>query len=396
MSFINDLENELREIAYTKNGALSNSTTNSPVLDFFSKCGALRDKKEESIHYFEESFKADETLSLRALFYMRDIRGGQGERENFKAIIQWLAKNHKESILRNLIHIPVFGRYDDYYALVDIPEVSNEVLTIMKEQFEADLNSCKEDKQVSLLGKWLKSENTSSKESQRLGKITREFFGLNSEEYRKSLVLLRDKIGIIETLMTQNNWTEIPYEHVPSRAMKLYTKAFNKRDAERFKEYLAAVKKGEKKINSSTLYPYDIVHSLLHQNVEGTELESLQAQWTAFPDYLEGSEEKNCIVVADVSGSMSGRPMEVAISLALYFAERNTGTFKDSFLTFSDHPELVKVHGNNLKEKIDNISRANWGGSTIIQAIFDLILSTAVMNNTNEADIQRQDKFRSH
>ena len=91
------------------------------------------------VHFFSEN----ETLSLRALFYMRDIRGGQGERENFRVIIQWLAKNHKEAILRNLIHIPVFGRYDDFYSLVRIPEVSNDVLTIMKEQFEADIAAAK-------------------------------------------------------------------------------------------------------------------------------------------------------------------------------------------------------------------------------------------------------------
>jgi len=129
------------------------------------------------------------------------------------------------------------------------------------------------------------------------------------------------------------------------------------------------------------LYPYDIVHELLGQTVEKTQLETLQEQWKALPDYLEGSEEKNGIVVADVSGSMSGRPMEVAISLALYFAERNTGTFKDYFMTFSTTPELVKIHGNDLQEKINNISQARWGGSTNIQAIFDLILQTAVKNN---------------
>ena len=387
MSFTNALESELNETAYTENGALSKATTKDSVLDFFSKCGALRKNGEEALRYFKEAFKADETLSLRALFYMRDVRGGQGERENFRIIIQWLAKNHKESLLRNMIHIPVFGRYDDFYSLVDIPEVSNDVLTIMKEQFETDISLCKEDKSVSLLGKWLKSENTSSKESCRLGKITRKFFGLSSSEYRKSLVLLRNKINIIETLMTQKKWDEIQYEHVPSHAMKLYTKAFSKRDQERFKEYLEAVKKGEKKINSSTLYPYDIVHSLLNKSVGREELESLQAQWSSLPDYLEGSEEKNGIVVADVSGSMYGTPIEVAISLALYFSERNTGVFKDYFMTFSDNPELVKVQGNNLKEKIENISRASWGFSTNIQSVFDLILRTSVKNKIPEEEM---------
>ena len=381
------MEREIEEMEYTANGALSNKSTKSAVLDFFSKCGALRGKTEEAVRYFEAAFSEDETLSLRALFYMRDVRGGQGERGNFRAIIQWLAKNHKEAMLRNMIHIPVFGRYDDYYAFADIPEVNKEAMAIMKEQFEADVASAKEDKSVSLLGKWLKSENTSSPESRKLGKMTRISFGLRSSEYRKALTLLRAKINIIEALMSENKWSEIAYEHVPSRAMKLYMKAFSKKDQERFQQYLDSVKRGEKKINSSTLYPYDIVHALFHQNVEGSELETLQAQWSALPDYLEGSQAKNGIVIADVSGSMYGRPIEVAISLALYFAERNTGTFKDYFMTFSDTPELVKVHGSNLQEKINNISRANVGCSTNVQAAFDLILRTAVKNNTSESEM---------
>ena len=386
MSSTSAMENEAH-IAQTENGAISNPTTYDAVLDFFSKCGALRNQQEESLRYFEKAFSENETLAMRALFYMRDIRGGQGERENFKVIIQWIAKNHKEAILRNLIHIPVFGRYDDFYALVKIPEVSNEVLTIMKEQFEADIAAAKEDKNVSLLGKWLKTENTSSKETKELGKLTRKFFGLKSVDYRKSLTLLRNKINIIETLMTQKKWEEIPYEHVPSRAMKLYTKAFAKNDKERFVKYLEEVKAGTKEIKADTLYPYDIIHTIFDHGVEGTELESLQAQWNALPDYLKDSTEKNGIVVADVSGSMSGRPIEVAISLALYFAERNTGTFKDHFITFSNNPELVKVQGNNLKEKVINISNANWNMSTNLQLVFDLILKVAVDNNTKEEEM---------
>ena len=380
-------DEETQKVAHTVSGAISNVSTDDPVLDFFSKSGALRGKQKILLNYFKKAFAKDETLSLRALFYMRDIRGGQGERENFKFIIQWLAKSNKEAILRNLIHIPVFGRYDDFYALVKIPKVSNEVLTIMKEQFEADMSAAKEDKSVSLLGKWLKSENTSCKKSCELGKLTRKFFGLESVDYRKSLTLLRNKISIIETLMTQKKWEEIPYEHVPSRAMKLYTKAFTKNDKDRFVKYLEDVKAGKKTIKAETLYPYDIVHEIFNKDVKKTQLESLQAQWNALPDYLKDSTEKNSIVVCDVSRSMYGRPIEVAISLALYFSERNTGTFKDYFLTFSNEPELVKVEGSNIKEKIDNVSRASVGSSTNLQAVFDLILKAAVENKTKEEDM---------
>ena len=386
MSIISAIEKEAHD-ATTANGALSNSTTCNAVLDFFSKCGALRGQETNALIYFKKAFGENETLALRALFYMRDIRGGQGERDNFRFIIQWIATNHKEAIIRNLIHIPVFGRYDDFYSLVKIPEVSNEVLTLMKKQFEEDIAAAKEGKSVSLLGKWLKSENTSSKESRELGKITRKFFGLKRDTYRKSLTLLREKIDITETLMSQQKWDLIEYESVPSCAMKLYTKAFAKNDKSRFVDYLNDVKSGKKTIKASTLYPYDIVHALFNTQVSRTELDSLQSQWNALPDYLKNSTEKNGIVVCDVSGSMYGRPIEVAISLALYFSERNTGTFKDSFITFSVKPELVKVVGSNLREKINNIARAKWYYTTDLQSVFDLVLKVAVDNNTKEEDM---------
>lgn len=383
--FITAVKKEMNKGTTTENGALSNNSSLDAVLDFFSKSGSLRGKNEEIIKYFEKAFEENEELSLRALFYMRDIKGGQGERNNFRIICQWLSTHSPESIIRNMIHIPIFGRWDDFYAFVTIDQTKEIALNIMKEQFDKDLQLASEGKNVSLLGKWLKSENASSKETKKLAIITREFFGLTSEKYRKSLSIIRKQINIVESYMSQKLWDQIEYSHVPSYAMKVYRKAFGKHDSDRFQQYLSDVENGKKKINASTLYPYDIVRDVLSNcSNDSDDSKSLDLQWNNLPNYMDDCNDTQCMVLADVSGSMtcgSGvKPIYVAVSLAIYFAERMKGSFNGYFMTFTDKPDLVKVEGKNISEKVRSVMNADWGYNTNLIAAFKKILSAAVNN----------------
>lgn len=390
--FIGAVAKELNKNTVTKNGALSNNSSLNPVLDFFSKSGALRGQDEEVIKYFEKAFQSNEELSLRALFYMRDIKGGQGERKNFRLICQWLSVHSPESIIRNMIHIPIFGRWDDFYAFVENEQTKEVALNIMKEQFDKDLELASNGKNVSLLGKWLKSENSSSKETKKLGTITREFFGISSAEYRKSLSRLRKQIQIVETYMSQKQWTSIEYSHVPSYAMKIYRKSFGKHDLDRFQQYLSDVSKGQKKINASTLYPYDIVRELMSSCTSSSEdFKTLELQWENLPNYMNDANDTQCIVLADVSGSMYGgssvAPIYVSISLAIYFAERMKGAFNGYFMTFTDKPSLVKLEGGNITEKVNKVKQADWGFNTDLIAAFKAILYASVNNHIPQTEM---------
>lgn len=231
---------------------------------------------------------------------------------------------------------------------------------------------------ISLLGKWLKGINTSSAESRDLGRLTAKHFGLSNQQYRKLLSFIRNKIDIVERKMTAKNWSEIFYQKVPSRASMIYRKAFYKHDEIRYSDFISKVEKGEVAIKAATLYPYDLVDKYINKGLPNDR--TLNVQWEALPDYVEG-ENVNALVVADVSGSMSGLPMAVSISLAIYFAERNNGPFKNYFMCFSNKSELQKVVGSNLYEKVANLSRAHWQQNTNIQAIFDNLLKHAVDNN---------------
>lgn len=370
MSYLEKLQNE-SNFTFTENGALTNQSTKNALLDFFSMGGALRTRSEEEIiNLFRRAFIEDKLLALKALFYFRDARGGQGERRTFRIIINWLDKNYNEIIEKNKQHIPFYGRWDDMYS------ISNP-WDIIKDQLNKDGVS----EYPSLLAKWLKSENATSKESKRLGRQTRRILEISSRQYRKMLSELRKKIDIVEKRMSENQWSTIQYEKVPSRASMIYAKAFKKHDETRYNEYIEQVKSGEKKINASVLYPYDIANKILN----GERNDTLDVLWENLPNYIEG--EENSIVVADVSGSMSGLPMAVSISLAIYFAEKIKGPFANHFITFSSRPTIQQIKGDTISDKVHYLRQAEWHSNTDLQAVFDLLLMTAVKNNIKQNEM---------
>ena len=195
---------------------------------------------------------------------------------------------------------------------------------------------------------------------------------------------MRKQIGVVESLMSAGKWNEIKYPEVPSRAMMIYRRAFAKHDPDGFSEYINKADKGEVKINASTLYPYDIVEKILYGRENNKVLE---AQWKALPDYVE--QGTNALIMADVSGSMYGRPMATSIGLAIYFAERNTGAYHNLFMTFSANPQIVSLKGETLFQKINNAGRAGWGMNTDLKAAFKKVLDIAEKNNVSQEEMPK-------
>jgi hypothetical protein len=368
----------------TANGAITPVTTASAVLDFFSQAGAFRGKDEATIlSVFNQAFSENPLLALRALFYFRDVRGGQGERRLFRVIIKSLAANHKAALGRNLSLVPVFGRWDDLFELFDT-QLERDMMILVNNQLAADLDAEK----PSLLAKWLPSENASSSVGRIQARSLSKFFGISPREYRKALSLLRAKIKIVETSLCKKEYGNIEYDKIPSRAGMVYRKAFSRNDKERYAVFLGAVEKGEKTINAGALFPYDICHKVLG----GESNDTLEALWKNLPDYF-GENKGNRIAVVDVSSSMNSglgsniRPMDVSISLGLYIAERCQGPFQNHFITFSHQPKLEQVRGSSLSEKIKNMHSAEWGGNTDLQKVFELILSKAKAFKVSQADM---------
>ena len=217
--------------------------------------------------------------------------------------------------------------------------------------------------------------------------------GLSPKRYRKTLSLLRKKLKIVERDLSSKNYDEIDYSKIPSKAAMQYRQAFLRNDEERYTEYLDKLKNGDKsvKVNAKTLYPYEIVNKVYESYWVRNEITKetktlMDAMWKSLPDYINGS-DLNGIAVVDTSGSMEGLPMEVAISLGIYLGERNVGPYKDHFITFSHKPKLQEIIGSDIYEKVNNLSKADWGSNTNIEAVFDLILDIAIKNNMKQDDI---------
>ena len=307
----------------------------------------------------------------------------QGERRFFRVILKWLADNHSDAVLRNMEYIPFVGRWDDLYVLDDTP-LEKDMYKFMKKQFLLDLNC----KAPSLLAKWMKSENASSKESRRLACKTIEMFGMNPKMYRKALATLRERINVLERLMSEGRFDEIEFDKIPSRAGIIYRNAFARNDMTKAR-YEAFIKSKETKVNAGALYPVDVAHRAFRASTlpyDDPERLALQKYWENLPNYY-GDREENGIAIVDVSGSMTGTPMEAAVSLGAYIAEKAHGPFANHFITFSAHPELVEFNGVDITDKLNRCASADWGMNTNLYAVFDMLLKVALANKTPQEDM---------
>lgn len=381
----------------TENGAAAFSTTGTACLDLFGTIGALREADDTRINrLFAEAYRENPLMATKIAFYARDIREGLGERRAFRSIIKYMAAYHPEALRNNLSLIGLYGRYDDLYTLIGT-SLEDDMWRVMKEQFEADRIALENGESVSLLAKWIKTADASSENTRRLGILTAKRLGYSVYEFKRIVRALRKQIGIVEAKMSANEWDEIVYNTVPSRAMMIYRNAFARHDSERYAEYINKAVNGEETIHAATLYPYDIAEKFLEQYYYGRkgslteqEIQALEAQWRQLPDYVEDG--VNAIVMADVSGSMmcsNGRPMASSIGLAIYFAEHNQGDYHNLFMTFSANPQIVSLRGETLEQKIGFVRKAEWGMNTNLHVAFEKVLAIAVKNHTPAADMPR-------
>ena len=387
MSFMDALGNYMNE-ARTLNNAKAYSTTKSSVLDFFSLGGAVRNMADdEMLSLFARAMGEDQVLALKCMFYFRDVRGGQGQREPFRKQLRFLQSvNGGEYVKRLLGLIPYYGRWDDVICLLfsdQAKQTSQLIMNMISAQLSSDMNTASDGRPISLLAKWLPSENASSSETKARAAFIRKSLGLSERQYRKMLSKLRAHIDIVERRISQSDWAGINYSHVPSKAMLRYKEAFRKHDETRFNEFTAKAVTGEAKINAGTLYPHEIVKQIMTSNPDPN---ATRALWNALPNYM-GDGHHNAIAVVDVSGSMfsgcsGAEPIYVAISLGMYFAERNKGVYHNKFITFSERPEIQDIKGGDIFQKAQCLEKADWGYNTNIEKVFKVILMTARQSNT--------------
>ena len=354
-------------ITRTENGMKTFDSSKSNLVDLFFSIGASRGKDLST--EFARALAQDETLALRLLMWARDVRGGAGEREVVRKILLNLEKTNPEALARVLPHLAEFGRWDDL-LIFKTKEVKAKAFTMIGDALRA---------KNGLAAKWMPRQGALAAE-------IRTFFGMSPKFYRKSLVELSKTV---EQNMCAQDWTNINYSHVPSLAAARYQKAFKKHDAAGYEAYKAALVTGDAKVNAAAVYPYDVIKS----HKFGGDATVMQAQWDALPNYIG---DELVLPMCDVSGSMScpvgGNAnltcMDVCVSLGLYLADKNTGPFKDMFLTFSAKSKIEILKGN-LTSKLAQLQRSQWDMNTNLNAAFDEVLRVAKAGKVNAEDMPK-------
>lgn len=379
MDLLKLLQQELT-ITNTKGGKYYATTYNSN-LDFFTT--SKRYMADDEIKaLFNAAFSENKEIAVANLLYTLDIRGGKGERKEFKLCFKELCGLDKEMAIVVLHLIGDLGRFD--YVLVGLgTQIEGEVVDLIKKQLESDLNS----EHVSLLAKWLPTLRTHNKNNV-LAKRLVKLLGMSEKDYRKTLALLRSKINIIEKNLTERQYDKINFEEVPSKAMLKYTNSFNENMGEKYIKYLVDLKNGKAEVKTSGLFAYEIIKAVC--SADETKIALADEMWKNQKDLI-GDNDANILVVADTSASMTWDdmiPFSTAIGLAIYFAERNKGMFKDHFITFSSRPILQRLIGNTLHEKVENIEKI--AENTDIDEVFRLLLETAIKNKLPQKDMPEQ------
>lgn len=360
-----DAVNNIPVVAYTNNGAVTNESTLDPVLDYFNLAGSSRRSPQNAVNAFKQAYHANPRLALQALLWTRDVRGGAGEREVVRQIFQWMvndpcvSEDHTKAVLRML---PEFGRWDD--VLIAYGTKLWDTAVGMVWRALVDNNG--------LCAKWMPRKGE-------IAVTLRTALGMTPKQYRKTLVNLTK---VVETQMCAQQWEAIDLEKVPSLAQARYKNAFKRHIPQKQTEFVAAVQKGEAKVNTAAVYPYDVMKMLScgYASTAKDETGMAQIMWDALPNYITGGD---IIPLIDVSGSMqtpvgnSTTAMDVAVSLGLYCSEKQSGAFKNMFVTFTDDAKLMTVAGS-LATKLSTILSAPWGGSTNLQSAFKNILNVAV------------------
>lgn len=400
MNFLNHLKQE-SSLTYTENGALTHTSSGSDCLDLFFRAGGMRGASEQEISdVVIRAFAENPGKAMKILFFIRDARGGLGERRFFRIAMQKLAKLDCEAVRRNIGMIAEYGRFDDLCVLLGTP-CEADALDVIREQLAADLLGMENGQPVSLLAKWLPSVNTSSAGTCAAGKAVAKALGMTEKQYRHTLAALRRYTDIIENRLRERDYT-FDYAKQASRAMFKYRKAFIRNDGARYQAYLGAVERGEAILHANALYPYDIIRACggndrtawtAFRDISGLTAEerrSLDAAWKNLPVF--GANGENALAVVDGSGSMymtgcSPRPIDTALSLGIYFAEHNKGAFANHFITFSRTPRLVEIKGRDIAEKVQFCASFNEACNTNLEAVFDLILRTAVRNRIPQSEM---------
>lgn len=415
------METYTSNVSATENGDKAFSTSGDKCLDFFTRITRSA-PFSDYVTAFDAAWKESKETAVRVLFNMRDVRGGKGEKLIPAVIMVCLKYSVEpavyEAMLRRMVE---YGYWKDLLRILEISnrtqmEISKKTILdtcpieikLFAEQLGKDIQVLRDSQTnasstkvaISLCGKWAPSEKTHYDHHPIFAaRDITNAMGLKPKEYRKMLTELRNHLGVLETLMSAQRYNEIDFSKLPSVAMMKMKHAFN-RDANAegtesegrknlhlsYAAYLKKLAEGKTKVNIKGIQPHELVSTYLSRTHELDQL--VEGQWKALKERVQSCGAfRDVTAIVDVSGSMSGQPMEVAIALGILVAECTEGPFHGKVLTFHDEPSWYHLVGKNLMEQVQCMKSAPWGGSTNLRKTFDIILQDAVNGKLKQEEM---------
>ena len=388
------------------------------VLDFYANVGANRGNAQRSHQAWLKALAGHPLLAVRALFYLRDPRGGVGERDLFRYFFMQLAEQNDAMAASLVRHIPEFGRWDDLTmffsdkSFAACPLTTNAAVSLATTQLAEDMQSALNGEAVSLCAKWMPSWKTSSKATRTKAVWFAGRLGMSLGKYNRTLVTLRQAIRIIETKISNGEWSNVDYNTIPAKAHMIYKDAFMRHDSERYSAWLASLSNPDSgnSIKATSLMAYEFaakygVSSGWSFHIPKYDA-TLEAQWEqliadALVDLDDMDEELNALCCVDNSGSMYSAgyhggnsldsnmsPATIGNSIALYIASVVQGPFHNVYMTFDDDAKIKFLPDSNLKDKLNHLFGEVWkGGTTNVQSAYMTLLRHAVKNDVPEKDM---------
>ena len=369
-----DLKEMIQEqlsIEMTENGDVAYITSGSSCLDYYALIGGMRHNLSDATKLMLRAYYEDPITALKLLLYTRDIHHGLGERRLFRMLFHMMSRINPKVVKSLIPYVKDYGRYDDLLTLMDTP-LEKDVSKYFKHQLEEDIKHKKAGKSISLLSKWMPSINTSNHEARYYARKLAHDMHVDYQTYRKNLVYLRETIIIENHLRLKQKLDD--YTKISEQALFKHMKTLLDNDYDAFLDFL----QNDQRKETNNIYPYQIVQKiLLHPEMMDEERIMMQSFWDAFK---MTEMDEHTLVVRDGSGSMYQDdllPISVATSLAILFSEKTQGPFKNTFLTFSEKPELITLEKGSIYDKIMATESYGEVANTDIMKVYDLILRIA-------------------
>lgn len=348
--------------------------------------------EEEIIENFRRIFYSGTSYSIKLLFFIRDKVNGLGERRVFRVLLNYLGNEHPKYIENNLTLIPKYGRWDDLYSLFNT-KVEDAVIDLFRNQIQIDINSNK----PSTLGKWLKSENTSSKESRSFGNKTRRLLGYSPKEYRRLLSSLRRKIDIVETNISRREYSKINYENLTELNIKKYKKAFLKNDKADYEKF-----KLENPKKTFIFKSLENIISIIRETLNNPGINSIEDMYLKNLEYLIDKNIKDLntfedtLIINGIEGELiqnKNRYFDILISTILLYNKLNLNSFKNYYMSFKNNPKFNKLTSTDYIGNIKSISKNNINYNMDLNSALDLLLFTSIKKNLKPEAIPKSIMF---